>query len=363
MTQTKVRGGDSINADVRDYYGKVLDKSEDLKTNACKTGARMPQHIRDALKKVHPDVIAKYYGCGLCIPTKLKGLKVLDLGSGSGRDVYLISNLVGEEGHVTGVDMTEEQLQVARAHVTYHTEAFGYQEPNVSFVKAFIEDLSDLPDDAFDLVVSNCVVNLANNKDKVLSEVYRVLKEGGELYFSDVYSDRRIPQSLVEDKVLYGECLSGALYYEDFVAKAKAAGFRDPRLVNDDRITVNNKAIEAQLGDIRFYSATYRLFKLPTLDAQCEDYGQAVKYLGTVPEEPRAFVLDNHHKFHKGRVVSVCRNTLMMLKNTRFASDFEFYGSEETHYGPFPGCGVSIPFTSARAAFQGPAKASGSGCC
>jgi len=339
-----------------------LEKSEDLKTNACKTGAKMPKYIRDELKRLHPEVIAKYYGCGLCIPTKLEGLRVLDLGSGSGRDVYLLSSLVGAKGSVVGVDMTDEQLDVARTHLDYHANEFGYA--NVSFVQAFIEDLSSIADNSVDLVVSNCVVNLAKNKDSVLAEVYRVLRPGGELYFSDVYSDRRIPQKLVDDEVLYGECLSGALYVGDFVSKAKAAGFKDPRLVSDSRVTVQNKAIQAQLGPIRFFSATYRLWKIDSLDDNCEDYGQAVMYRGTVKEEPGALALDAHHVFESGRVVPVCRNTYLMLRESRFASDFELFGTDREHFGLFPGCGVALPFRSA-AANSAPtdAKDAPSSCC
>jgi arsenite methyltransferase len=128
--------------------------------------------------------------------------------------------------------------------------------------------------------VSNCVINLSPDKNAVFREAYRLLKPGGELYFSDVYSDRRIPAELVNNTVLYGECLSGALYWNDFINKAKAAGFKDPRLVDDKPITIENQAVEILIGHVN--SATYRLFKLSELDSHCEDYGQVVIYLGTI---------------------------------------------------------------------------------
>jgi arsenite methyltransferase len=106
------------------------------------------------------------------------------------------------------------------------------------------------------------VINLSPDKDAVLREAFRVLKPGGELYFSDVYSDRRVPKDLVENSVLYGECLSGALYWNDFLNIAKRCGFTDPRVVEDSRITISNKQIENLIGHINFYSATYRLFKI-----------------------------------------------------------------------------------------------------
>ena len=95
-------------ADVQDYYGKTLQGSGDLKTNACCTPDAMPDHLKPIFAKIHPEVDARYYGCGLIAPQALEGCRVLDLGSGSGRDVYALSALVGETGFVEGVDMTPE---------------------------------------------------------------------------------------------------------------------------------------------------------------------------------------------------------------------------------------------------------------
>ncbi len=130
------------------------------------------------------------------MPEVLEGYKVLDLGCGAGRDCYIISKLVGPTGRVVGVDMTSEQLETARRHVNFHTHKFGFSEPNVEFKQGYIEKLDDidLEDNYFDCIVSNCVINLSPDKDAVLREAYRVLKPGGELYFSDVYTDRRLPQ-------------------------------------------------------------------------------------------------------------------------------------------------------------------------
>ncbi len=346
---------------VKEYYGETLQSSADLQTNACCTAGDVPAHLKDVLGKIHDEVLAKYYGCGLIAPVALKGARILDLGSGSGRDVYALAGLVGESGHVVGVDMTDEQLDVARAHQDYHAQAFGYARPNTEFHKGYIEKLDELPLEAgtFDIIVSNCVLNLAMDKEAVLRGAYNLLKPGGEMYFSDVYADRRMPAALVKDKVLYGECLSGALYWNDFENMAKRVGFHDPRLVEDRVLTIENREIEAKVGNIGFTSATYRLFKIDGLEPACEDYGQAVVYKGTIAECPNTFTLDKHHEIEAGKVFPVCGNTYRMLNESRFAAHFEFIGNWDRHYGLFGDCGGETPFDGP---VEGDAATSGS-CC
>ena len=331
---------------VQEYYGETLQTSADLQTNACCTPSGIPDHLKSVLGKIHNEVLAKYYGCGLIAPDALQGMRILDLGSGSGRDVYALAGLVGENGYVVGVDMTDAQLDVAREYEDYHAQAFGYAKPNTEFHKGLIEHLDDLPLEAgsFDIIVSNCVLNLTMDKEAVLRGAHWLLKPGGEMYFSDVYADRRMPEALINDKVLYGECLSGALYWNDFENIAKRAGFADPRLVEDRVLTIENPLIEAKVGNIGFTSATYRLFKLDGLEPACEDYGQAVIYKGTVPNSPHIFSLDKHHEIEAGKVFAVCGNTYRMLSESRFAPHFEFIGNWDTHFGLFSDCGGETPF-------------------
>ena len=340
---------DTKHKEVQEYYGKSLESSTDLKTNACCTIQAPPKHILEVLSQVHDEVKDKYYGCGLTIHFELKGLRVLDLGSGSGRDCFIASKLVGQEGEVIGVDMTDEQLAVANKHIDYHTKEFGYKYANVKFIKGNIDNLDqlDLEDGNFDLIISNCVINLAVDKEKVLADAYRLLKPGGEMYFSDVYSDRRISEKLQKDPVLWGECLSGALYWNDFLNYSKKVGFTDPRVVENHPITVENAELEEKIGDIKFFSVTYRLFKIDGLEGDCEDYGQAVSYKGTIKGKEHSFDLDDHHNFPKGKVMSVCGNSYKMLFDTRFAEHFDFYGTWDTHYGIFEGCGGNMPFNEA----------------
>lgn len=340
---------------VKDYYGKVLQGSQDLQTNACCTDEAMPEFLKPILSKVHDEVMMRYYGCGLVVPEQMAGLKVLDLGCGAGRDVYALSAMVGESGRVVGLDMTDEQLAVAREYQGYHADIFGYKQSNVEFIQGDIDQLENLPyeDGYFDLIVSNCVINLVQDKQKVLKQAHRLLKQGGEMYFSDVYCDRRIPDELVKDEVLYGECLSGALYWRDFLEFSKAAGFTDPRLVKDRVLTIENAKLEQKIGHMNFYSATYRLFKIDGLESACEDYGQAVRYKGTIEHQPHIFMLDNHHKIETGKMFSVCGNTYRMLSDTRFAEHFEFFGDWSNHYGIFPDCGTPIPFATDQAGALG----------
>ena len=117
-----------------------------------------------------------------------------------------------------------------------------------------------------------------------------------------------------------------------------------------------------QVGDIKFFSATYRLFKLPgEFEPDCEDYGQAVIYKGTVPLHPAGWALDGHHYMETGKVFPVCGNTYNMLHCTRFAPHFDFIGDTSRHFGIFDGCGKSLPFESAKAPASG-GKGGGS-CC
>jgi len=338
---------DQVKDQVKEYYGKELTGSEDLKTNACCTDASLPSHIKTALANVHDEVLSRYYGCGLIAPEHLTGCRILDLGSGSGRDAYVLSQIVGEQGEIVGVDMTPEQLDVAREYEEWHRERFGYAKSNVTFIEGELEKLDqlELEPHSFDVIVSNCVINLCSDKEAVMTAAKNLLKPGGEIYFSDVYSDRRVPQVLLEDPVLYGECLSGALYINDFESLVRKIGFTDPRITESRRLTIDNEEIEKLVGDIRFYSVTYRLFNIDGLEPNCEDYGQSVKYSGTVTTSPNNFILDNHHTINRGEIFPVCGNTYKMLNESRFASHFEFRGDFENHYGIFAGCGDLLSAT------------------
>lgn len=327
----------SVSDVVQDYYGSVLKGAGDLKTGACCCNETIPPAHRAILATLDEEILDRFYGCGSPIPPALSGLTVLDLGCGAGRDAFLLSALVGERGSVIGVDITEAQLDVARRHQSSQAEKLGFATSNVDFRGGWIEDLAGvgIADASVDVVVSNCVVNLSPAKDRVFAEIWRVLKPGGELFFSDVFADRRLPKELQRDPVLLGECLGGAMYIEDFRRLMQKTGWADHRVVERARITLDNPEIEDRVGNVGFWSMKVRAFKLPALEDICEDYGQVATYLGTIPDHPHRFVLDDHHAFVTGKPMLVCGNTAAMVSETRLSSHFRVAGDRSVHFGPF----------------------------
>ena len=323
---------------VKNYYGHVLQDMSDLKTSTCCCSDELLHPaIKDIEKEIDSEVLTKFYGCGSPIPPALDGCTVLDLGCGTGKDVFIASRLVGPDGFVTGIDMTDEQIEVGQRHLTSQMERFGYTVPNVQFKKGYIEDLKELgiEDNSIDVVMSNCVINLSSDKKKVFSEVFRVLKPGGELYFSDVFTGRRVPEELQNDPLLHSECLGGAMYSEDFRRMMRNIGCPDYRVVSKHKIKINNPKIEVRVGMVDFYSMTVRAFKLDSLEDIYEDYGQVAVYRGTISGFPHAFDLDDHHRFIAGKPMLVCGNTASMLGETRFSDHFKVTGDRSVHYGPF----------------------------
>jgi arsenite methyltransferase len=325
---------------VKNYYGKVLRGSQDLKSSACCSVEALPNHVKPLASNIHQEIQERFYGCGAPLPLALEGQTVLDLGCGTGRDCYLLSQLVGERGRVIGIDMTEEQLAVAEKHLNFQMDKFGFREPNVRFVRGYIEDLRGLGigDNSVGVIVSNCVTNLSPDKPRLFSEVFRVLKPGGELYFSDVFADRRLPKEFSEDPVLLGECLGGAMYTEDFRRLLCELGIRDYRVVAKSQLKLNSEDVEAKVGGTRFCSITFRAFKLQSLEDRCEDYGQVAYYQGTIPGASHEFQLDDHHLFKTHAPLLVCSNTAMMLSDSRFGKHFKIVGDLSHHLGLFD-CG------------------------
>ncbi len=148
------------------------------------------------------------------------GEVVLDLGSGGGIDVLLSARRVGPTGKAYGLDMVDEMLELARQN-----QAKAGIE-NVEFLKGEMEDMP-LPDNSVDVIISNCVVNLSPNKDKVFAEAIRILKPGGRVAISDIVLRGEIPEDVRRSVEMWAGCLAGALREEEYTGKLKAAGFRD----------------------------------------------------------------------------------------------------------------------------------------
>jgi len=171
-------------------------------------------------------------GCGN--PTALAEMRtgdtVLDLGSGAGFDAFLASKKVGKTGKVIGVDMTSEMIKKARANA----KKYGYT--NTEFRLGDIEDLP-VESNSVDIVISNCVINLAPDKDKVFREAYRVLKKGGNMFASDIVLLEELPEEKRKDHDLLCGCVGGALLKGDYLAKLKKAGFKVTILHEDAEIS------------------------------------------------------------------------------------------------------------------------------
>lgn len=319
----EANGTDSRYAQVSEYYGTTLKSSSDLRTSACCPVDNVPVAHRAIIERLHPEVRDRFYGCGSPIPDALGGSTVLDLGCGTGRDVYLASALVGAKGRVIGVDMTDSQLDVARRYQEFHAgELLGDgAKSNVELRKGYIEDLAaaGVDSSSVDVVISNCVCNLSPDKPKVFAEVFRVLREGGEFYFSDIYTDRRLTLEAQKDPVLVGECLGGALYLQDFRRIMANVGFNDVRIVSCAPVVLNDESLRKLVPDVNFYSVTCRAFKISELEDRREDYGQTATYTSCCGG---GLKLDVHHTFSKNVPHPVDANTAAILTNSRYASKF-----------------------------------------
>lgn len=354
----KEEEGFDVKGTVERYYGSELKSTRDLKTGACCTADSLPAHVKEVLPYIAEEIRERYYGCGSPVPPVLNGLKVLDIGCGTGRDCYVFSKLVGEEGSVHGIDMTASQIEVAMRYQNEQAARFGYKNSNVHFVHDYIENLGKhFSEGSLDLIVSNCVVNLIEDKEMLMQQVYRILKYGGEFYFSDIYADRRLPERLRRNPVLYGECLGGALYWKDFERIARKAGFVDPRAVSKRVIDISHEEIKTLTENITFFSITYRLWKIKALEDACEDYGHVAIYRGGIPESPYRLELDAAHVFEKDKPERVCGNTARMLSETRFSRYTEVIGSFVQHFGLFESCSTQ------KSREQGRDSQGGSSCC
>ncbi len=217
---------------VREKYGKAALQVAEGRTACCGTAPSASGLSCDPItSNLYADhetallpttAVQASLGCGN--PTALAKLEegqiVLDLGSGGGIDVLLSARRVGPTGKAYGLDMTDEMLALARENQAKAGVT------NVEFLKGTMEEIP-LPDDTVDVVISNCVINLAADKDAVLREAFRVLKPGGRFAVSDVVTKGPIPAAVKKSVELWIGCIAGALDEDDYAAKLRAAGFVD----------------------------------------------------------------------------------------------------------------------------------------
>jgi arsenite methyltransferase len=258
---------------VREKYARAALHAGAAKASCCGTsvacGDPITSNLYDASESaaVPNEAMAASLGCGN--PTALAELKpgetVLDLGSGGGIDVLLSARRVGPQGKAYGLDMTDEMLALARDN----QRKAGLE--NVAFLKGEIEDIP-LPDETVDVIISNCVVNLSGDKDRVLSEAFRVLKPGGRLAISDVVTRGDVPEVIRRDMLLWVGCIAGALSETDYAAKLAAAGFERISIeptriydIEDARAFLTNKGVDvdevAPQVEGKFFSGFVRAIK------------------------------------------------------------------------------------------------------
>jgi ubiquinone/menaquinone biosynthesis C-methylase UbiE len=234
------------------------------------------------------------------------GETVFDLGSGVGIDVFIAAKKVGPTGRAIGVDMTDPMLGVAGQNRAKVAANLGYDV--VDFRKGFLEEVP-AEDRSVDFVISNCVINLSADKPSVFAEMWRILKDHGRIVVSDIVADRPVPPDLKVNVHLWGECVSGALSEDEFLAELEKAGFYG--------LAVLKKSFWKEVEGESFYSVTVRGFKFQKSKG-CVYQGHRAVYLG-----PYASVMDEEgHLFPRGQAIEICTDTRAKLSHDPYAGAF-----------------------------------------
>ncbi|RLC59976.1 MAG: arsenite S-adenosylmethyltransferase [Chloroflexi bacterium] len=227
---------DEIRKVVREGYAKIAKQGSSCcgPVTSCCGGTDLTEDISkkigytDEEIKAVPEGANLGLGCGnpVALASLREGETVLDLGAGAGFDCFLAADRVGENGKVIGVDMTPEMIEKARENVKKGN--YG----NVEFRLGEIENLP-VADNSVDVVISNCVINLASDKGRVFREAYRVLKPGGRLMVSDIVLLKELPDFIKNSIAAYIGCVSGAILKDEYIASIETAGFQEIRIVDE----------------------------------------------------------------------------------------------------------------------------------
>ncbi len=233
---------EKIKKHVKKRYGEIAKAESSSCSSGCCSSSSCgppPQYVAwkigyspDDIESVPEDSVLGL-GCGnpVALASLKEGETVLDLGSGGGIDVFLASKKVGQTGKVIGVDMTEEMLERAKATASKH----GYT--NVEFRLGEIDALP-VEDESVDVIISNCVINLAPDKLKVFQEAYRVLKPNGRLMVSDLVTQGELPEEVRKSFDAWAGCIAGALEKGDYLDKIANAGFKNVKVVSQKPYTI-----------------------------------------------------------------------------------------------------------------------------
>jgi len=220
---------EKIKQHVKKHYAELAKGASCCKVASCcdqSSQTRKIGYSKEELKDLPISVVKTVAGCGN--PTALADLRegetVLDLGSGGGIDVFLAAKKVGPKGRVIGVDMTEEMVQLARGNA---------EEMNARNVDFRLGEIENLPveDGIVDVIISNCVINLSPDKDRVFAEAFRVLKPGGRMLISDIVTQGELPNEIRENLEMWATCIAGALDEKEYLQKIRNAGFKKVRII------------------------------------------------------------------------------------------------------------------------------------
>jgi SAM-dependent methyltransferase len=292
---------DRSRATVREFYGQAAEQPQAELCCPVRPDAEDLAHIP-------AEVVERFYGCGSPVSAAAPraGETLIDLGSGAGIDCFIASRRVGRDGRIFGIDMTDQMLAVARECQPKVVEALGYD--NVEFRRGFLECVP-LDDRTADIVTSNCVINLSPDKPAVFREIWRVLKDCGRAVLADIVADTEVPPALRADGQLWGECISGALSEEAFLATLERTGFYGA--------TILKKTFWREVEGTRFFSVTVRGFKFEK-KAGCRYVGQWATYLGPM----KATVDEEGHFFPRGVPMEVCTDTAAKLSAAPYVGSF-----------------------------------------
>ena len=325
---------------ILDTYSKAAQ--ETLKDLCCGVDYREEFPPED-LGHIPDEVLERNYGCG--IPSELKTLEpgktVMDLGPGFGRDCFIAARKVGAQGQVFGLDMNEEMLRQARRFQPQIVEALGYD--NVRFVKGQFDVEIPLEANSIDVILSNCVNNLATDKETAYHEMFRVLRPGSKLSFADIVSYQPLPLKLQQNERAWADCVAGVLSFQQLSERLNQAGFHGVTLTPlylwsaGEQILHNYFDLEGEsskgklsaqeaneVKEVRLYSVAIESFK-PVVDPKGECYWKGQYAIFHGPGVSMQLDPDPDHVFQVGTLKEVCEKTATILNSAPFRSHFTVF--------------------------------------